>query len=48
MCTYVDKLGDRNDFFLLQALDSINMEMVKRLKYTKEIVQYMLSGEFLK
>ncbi|EGR28317.1 protein kinase domain protein, partial [Ichthyophthirius multifiliis] len=43
--TYVDKKGNRLNFPLSTALDNSNMEMQKRLKYTKEILTSLLSNQ---
>ena len=43
MVTYVNKRGERLTFPLTQALESSNLEMTKRLKYTKDILTHMLS-----
>jgi len=43
LVTYVDKKGDRSNYPLASALDSNNLEMAKRLKYTKEILTHMLN-----
>ncbi|KAM3141863.1 hypothetical protein pb186bvf_005949 [Paramecium bursaria] len=40
--TYVDKFGTRETHYLNQALESDNAQMVKRLKYTKEILSNLL------
>ncbi len=42
--TYVNKKGVRQTYPLSSALESTNMEMAKRLKYTKEILTHMLSA----
>jgi polo-like kinase 1 len=44
MVTYVDKRGERKSYHLSQAVDWGNMEMSKRLKYTKDILTHMLSN----
>ena len=44
MVTYVNKKGERSNYPLATALESTNLEMAKRLKYTKEILQHMLSS----
>lgn len=41
--TYVNKQGERNTFPLNSAMESTNLEMVKRLKYTKDILTHMLN-----
>ncbi|CAG9323808.1 unnamed protein product [Blepharisma stoltei] len=40
--TYVSKKGERNTYPLHSAMESRNMEMTKRLKYTKEVLTSML------
>lgn len=42
--TYVNKKGLRNTYPLTTALESTNVEMAKRLKYTKDILTHMLSS----
>lgn len=42
--TYVNKKGERIRSDLSSALESENNDMNKRLKYTKEILTYMLSN----
>ena len=42
--TYVNKKGERNTYPLANALESTNLEMTKRLKYTKEILSSMLNN----
>ena len=42
--TYVNKKGERLNYPLSSALESTNAEMTKRLKYTKDILTHMLSG----
>ena len=44
MVTYVNKKRERNTYPLASALESTNLEMTKRLKYTKEILSSMLNG----
>lgn len=44
MVTYVNKKGERKSYHLSQAVDCGNMEMSKRLKYTKDILTHMLSN----
>jgi len=44
MVTYVNKKGQRKTYRLSQAIDSGDMEMYKRLKYTKDIMTQMLSN----
>lgn len=41
--TYVNKRGDRSTYQLSSAMESANLEMVKRLKYTKDILTHMLN-----
>ena len=43
MVTYVNKKGERSFYPLQSALESTNQDMVKRLKYTKEILTHMLN-----
>ena len=43
MVTYVNKKAERSNYPLASALVSTNLEMVKRLKYTKEILTHMLN-----
>eukprot|EP00828_Plagiopyla_frontata_P033504 TRINITY_DN4350_c0_g1_i3.p1 TRINITY_DN4350_c0_g1~~TRINITY_DN4350_c0_g1_i3.p1 ORF type:complete len:318 (+),score=41.02 TRINITY_DN4350_c0_g1_i3:645-1598(+) len=45
MLTYVNKKGERSNYPLATALESTNVEMTKRLKYTKEILTHMLNNE---
>jgi polo-like kinase 1 len=42
--TYVNKKGVRATYPLSTALESTNVEMAKRLKYTKEILTHMLTA----
>jgi polo-like kinase 1 len=42
--TYLNKVGERSTMLLSHALESECNEMVKRLKYTKEILSQMLQG----
>lgn len=42
--TYVNKQALRSTHPLTSALESNNMEMAKRLKYTKDILTHMLSA----
>ena len=42
--TYVNKKGERSNYPLSTAMESSNLEMVKRLKYTKEILHQLISG----
>lgn len=44
MVTYVNKRGERSTYPLSSALESNNVEMSKRLKYTKDILTHMLSA----
>jgi polo-like kinase 1 len=44
MVTYVNKKGERKSYHLSQAVDSGNLEMSKRLKYTKDILTHMLTN----
>jgi len=44
MVTYVNKKGERSNYPLATALESTNVEMSKRLKYTKEILTHMLNA----
>ena len=44
MVTYVNKKGDRLTYPLSTAMESSNMEMAKRLKYTKDILTHMLQN----
>jgi polo-like kinase 1 len=41
--TYVNKKGERATYPINQGLESTNVEMSKRLKYTKDILTHMLS-----
>lgn len=41
---YVNKKGERSTYPLSTAMDSANLEMVKRLKYTKDILTHMLNA----
>ena len=43
LVTYVNKCGERNIYTINTAMDSSNLEMVKRLKYTKDILTHMLN-----
>ena len=43
MVTYVNKQGERSTYPLSSALESTNIEMSKRLKYTKDILTHMLN-----
>ena len=42
LVTYVSRMGIRMTMSLQEALDSTDSEMVKRLKYTKDVVQSMI------
>jgi polo-like kinase 1 len=42
--TYVNKKGERSTYPLSSAMESANLEMVKRLKYTKDILTHMLNS----
>ena len=42
--TYVNKQGERSTYPLNSAMESANLEMVKRLKYTKDILTHMLTA----
>lgn len=42
--TYVNKKGERSTYPLSSAMESANLEMVKRLKYTKDILTHMLNN----
>jgi len=42
--TYVNKQGERSTYPLNSAMESANLEMVKRLKYTKDILTHMLNA----
>ena len=44
MLTYVNKKGERSTYPLNTAMESSNLEMVKRLKYTKDILTHMLNA----
>ena len=39
----MNKKGEKNTYHLSTALESDNFEMVKRLKYTKDILTHMLN-----
>ncbi len=41
---YVNKRGERQSYPLSSAMESSNLEMVKRLKYTKDILTHMLNA----
>lgn len=42
--TYVNKKSERLNYPLSSALETDNLEMAKRLKYTKEILTHMLNN----
>mmetsp|Transcript_40879 Transcript_40879/g.46927 ORF Transcript_40879/g.46927 Transcript_40879/m.46927 type:complete len:212 (-) Transcript_40879:51-686(-) len=42
--TYVNKKGERLTYPLSTAMESSNLEMAKRLKYTKDILTHMLQS----
>lgn len=42
--TYVDKGKNRNTYFLTDELVGCNAEIAKRLRYTKEILQQLVTG----
>eukprot|EP00331_Platyophrya_macrostoma_P004873 CAMPEP_0176416666 /NCGR_PEP_ID=MMETSP0127-20121128/6468_1 /TAXON_ID=938130 /ORGANISM="Platyophrya macrostoma, Strain WH" /LENGTH=641 /DNA_ID=CAMNT_0017796757 /DNA_START=31 /DNA_END=1956 /DNA_ORIENTATION=+ len=42
--TYVSRKGERSNYPLATALESTNAEMVKRLKYTKEVLTQMIGN----
>ena len=42
--TYVNKKAERLTYPLATAMESSNMEMAKRLKYTKDILTHMLNA----
>ena len=44
LVTYVNKKGESSQYAIATALESENAEMSKRLKYTKEILTYMLNN----
>jgi len=44
LVTYVNKRGERQTYPLSSAMESSNLEMVKRLKYTKDILTHMLNA----
>ena len=46
--TYVNKKGERSTYPLSSAMESANLEMVKRLKYTKDILTHMLNSNTAK
>jgi len=41
---YLNKKGERSEHPLATAMESTNVEMAKRLKYTKDILTTMLNG----
>ena len=41
---YINAKGEKSEYPLATALDSKNVDMAKRLKYTKEILTHMLNG----
>ena len=43
--TYVDKQKNRNTYYLTDELVGCNSEIAKRLKYTKEILQQLVTGQ---
>ena len=43
--TYVDKQRNRSTYYLTDELVGRNSEIAKRLKYTKEILQQLVSGQ---
>ena len=44
MVTYVNKKGERCSFPLAAAMESSHEEMVKRLKYTKDLLSHMMAS----
>jgi len=44
LVTYVNKKGCRSQYPLSTAMESSNLEMEKRLKYTKEILTQLLDA----
>ena len=46
--TYVNKKGERSTYPLSSAMENSNLEMVKRLKYTKDILTHMLNANSTK
>jgi polo-like kinase 1 len=46
--TYVNKKGERSTYPLSTAMENANLEMVKRLKYTKDILTHMLNANSAK
>lgn len=45
--TYVNKKSERNNYPMATAMESSNTEMTKRLKFTKELLSTMLTGQQL-
>lgn len=45
MVTYVDKRGDRSAYPLQSVMEISNTELAKRLRYTKDILVNLLSGQ---
>jgi len=43
LVTYVNKKEERSQYPLATAMESTNLEMAKRLKYTKDILTNMLN-----
>lgn len=43
--TYVDKNRNRQTYYLTDELVGYNVELAKRLKYTKELLQQLVSGQ---
>ena len=43
--TYVDKQRNRKTYYLTDELVGYNAEIAKRLKYTKEILQQLVTGQ---
>ena len=43
--TYIDKKGEKSTYPLNCAIESENQEMVKRLKYTKNCLDFMLKAK---
>ena len=41
--TYINKKGEENIYPINKALNSSNYEMNKRVKYTKDVLSYMIS-----
>jgi len=44
LVVYLNKQGERTEYPLATAMESSNVEMAKRLKYTKDILTTMLNG----